>query len=69
MGVKAVTIIDPGVKVDPNYQVYRQGLKEDYFCKTPEQLVYVNEVWPGDSVYPDFGAPGCAGGGPVCSAS
>lgn len=57
MGVKAVTIIDPGVKVDPNYQVYRQGLKEDYFCKTPEQLVYVNEVWPGDSVYPDFGAP------------
>ena len=56
-GVKAVTIIDPGVKVDPGYEVYRQGLRENCFCKTPDQLVYVNEVWPGNSVYPDFGAP------------
>ena len=56
-GIKAVTIIDPGVKVDPKYYVYQEGLQKGYFCKDKNDLVYVNEVWPGDSVFPDFGAP------------
>lgn len=54
-GFKAVCIIDPGVKVDEDYYVYKEGMKEGYFAKTPEGEVYVNAVWPGDSVYPDFG--------------
>lgn len=57
MGIKAVTIIDPGVKVEKDYYVYEEGIKEGYFAKTPEGEVYVNEVWPGDAVYPDFGNP------------
>ncbi len=57
MGIKAVTIIDPGVKVEKDYYVYEEGVKEGYFAKTPEGEVYVNEVWPGDAVYPDFGNP------------
>lgn len=56
-GFKVVCIIDPGVKVDENYYVYREGVEKGYFAKTPEGEIYVNEVWPGDAVYPDFGNP------------
>jgi alpha-glucosidase len=56
-GFKPVTIIDPGVKVESGYHIYEEGLEEDYFVKTPEGEVYVNTVWPGDSVFPDFGKP------------
>lgn len=57
MGIKAVTIIDPGVKLEKDYYVYEEGVKEGFFAKTPEGEVYVNEVWPGDAVFPDFGDP------------
>lgn len=54
-GFKAVCIIDPGVKVDKGYSVYDEGIKKDYFAHDKDGDVYVNEVWPGDAVYPDFG--------------
>lgn len=54
-GFKIVTIIDPGVKVEKGYDIYEAGIENDYFVKTAEGENYVNEVWPGDSVYPDFG--------------
>ena len=47
-GFKAVCIIDPGVKLDPGYEKYDEGIAGDYFAKTPEGEVYVNAVWPGD---------------------
>ena len=56
-GFKVVCIIDPGVKLDPGYAKYDEGIANDYFAKTPEGEVYVNEVWPGEAVYPDFGKP------------
>lgn len=56
-GFKAVCIIDPGVKLDPGYEKYDEGIAGDYFAKTPDGKVYVNAVWPGDAVYPDFGKP------------
>ncbi|MDB1104333.1 glycoside hydrolase family 31 protein [Lentilactobacillus parabuchneri] len=54
-GTKIVAIIDPGVKKDPGYNIYDEGIKHDYFVKRPDGNVYVNQVWPGDSVFPDFG--------------
>lgn len=54
-GFKIVTIIDPGVKAEENYKVYDEGIQNDYFAKNPDETIYHNEVWPGDSVYPDFG--------------
>lgn len=54
-GFKIVTIIDPGVKVEEGYPIYDEGVEKDYFVKTKEGDIYVNQVWPGDSVYPDFG--------------
>ncbi|AQR96593.1 glycoside hydrolase family 31 protein [Clostridium saccharoperbutylacetonicum] len=54
MGFKVVTIIDPGVKVDKGYKTYDEGLENGYFATDNQGIVYRNEVWPGDSVYPDF---------------
>lgn len=54
-GFRVMPIIDPGVKVDKDYWVYKEGLEKGYFAKSPDGTVYVNEVWPGDAVYPDFG--------------
>lgn len=56
-GFKAVTIIDPGVKAEKDYFMYEEGIAGDYFAKAPDGSVYVNAVWPGDAVYPDFGEP------------
>lgn len=56
-GIKAVTILDPGVKVEKGYNIYEEGIENGYFAKSPDGSVYVNEVWPGDAVYPDFGNP------------
>lgn len=54
-GFRVMPIIDPGVKKDKKYKIYKEGLKKGYFAKNPDGTVYVNKVWPGDSVFPDFG--------------
>ncbi len=52
-GIKVVTILDPGVKVEAGYDAYEEGIKNNYFA-TYNGEVYVNKVWPGDAVYPSF---------------
>lgn len=52
-GIKVVTIIDPGVKVDESYSVYQKGIANNHFAKLGKDI-YVNQVWPGDSVFPTF---------------
>lgn len=54
-GFKPVVIIDPGVKKDDEYYVYKEGVDQGYFAKSPEGDVYINAVWPGESAFPDFG--------------
>lgn len=54
MGFKAVAIVDPGVKVDGNYRVFREGLAKGYFITDENGLVYTGEVWPGRTCFPDF---------------
>ncbi|GIM27452.1 alpha-glucosidase [Clostridium polyendosporum] len=53
-GFKVVTIIDPGVKKESGYDIYEEGLKNNYFAVDKDGITYVNKVWPGDSVFPDF---------------
>lgn len=52
-GVKLVTIIDPGVKVDWQYDVYREGLAGGMFCGWEGKPVR-SLVWPGWCAHPDF---------------
>ena len=52
--VKAITIIDPGVKLDPGYFVYDEGVEQGHFAKNPDGTIYEGAVWPGPAVFPDF---------------
>ncbi|NSL51956.1 glycoside hydrolase family 31 protein [Calidifontibacillus erzurumensis] len=53
-GIHTVPIVDPGVKKDPEYHIYREGVLGDYFCKYLEGNIYIDEVWPGLCAFPDF---------------
>ncbi|MBN1259222.1 MAG: hypothetical protein JXB35_00945, partial [Anaerolineae bacterium] len=55
-GIKLVTIIDAGVKRDPNYAPYRSGLQGRHFCTSPDGSVFHAPVWPGLCAFPDFTA-------------
>lgn len=57
MGVKVVTIVDPGVKYEPgdrNYPVFTEGRDKGYFLKRASGDLYIGEVWPGKAVYVDY---------------
>ncbi|MFB3162486.1 glycoside hydrolase family 31 protein [Neobacillus sp. 179-J 1A1 HS] len=53
-GIHVVPIVDPGVKEDPEYYVYQEGVKGDRFCKYIEGNIYFGDVWPGKSAFPDL---------------
>lgn len=53
-GFHTVWMIDPGVKVDPNYSVYDSGTKADLWVKDSEGRPFQGKVWPGLCVFPDF---------------
>jgi len=59
-GVKVVTIVDPGIKYDPGYTVFDQGLAKNYFLKRKDGSLFHGKVWPGDSVYVDYTLPEAA---------
>lgn len=52
-GVGIITIIDPAVKVEEGYPVY-DTLKKNHGFATLDGKDYVNQVWPGDSKYPNY---------------
>lgn len=54
MGFKLVTIVDPGVKIDGDYGVYRSGKEAEVFVKTKDGEDFVGYVWPGRCNFPDF---------------
>lgn len=54
LGFQVVTIVDPGVKVDPEWPLYAEGMSRGYFVKDARGRAYVGKVWAGDSVFPDF---------------
>ncbi len=57
-GFKVVVIVDPGIKVDPGYFVYEDGLKGDHFVKFPDGQPYIGDVWPGKSHFANYTVPG-----------
>ena len=56
-GFKTIVMIDPGIKVDEDYEVYQQGLENDYFCKRPDGELMIGPVWPLRTVFPDYTHP------------
>lgn len=53
-GIRLVPIIDAGVKIEPGYSVYEEGVENDYFVKDVDGNDYVTAVWPGLTHFPDF---------------
>ncbi|MGD9562874.1 MAG: glycoside hydrolase family 31 protein [Pyrinomonadaceae bacterium] len=56
-GFRTVLIIDPGIKVDPNYHVYSDGKSKGVFVKNPDGSELNRNVWPQASAFPDFTDP------------
>ncbi|MCK5816221.1 MAG: glycoside hydrolase family 31 protein, partial [Flavobacteriaceae bacterium] len=56
-GFKTVVIIDPGIKIDNEYSIYKEGLNKDYFCKRADGPYMKGKVWPGECYFPDFTRP------------
>ena len=56
-GFKTIVIIDPGIKIDENYSVFKEGLEKDYFCKRADGPYMKGKVWPGECYFPDFTNP------------
>ena len=56
-GFKTIAIIDPGIKIDNNYSVFKEGLENDYFCKRADGPYMKGKVWPGECYFPDFTNP------------
>jgi alpha-glucosidase len=53
-GVKLVTIIDPAVKFDMNYDLFTEGMHSDLFVHAPDGSILYAPVWAGMSAFPDF---------------
>lgn len=56
-GFKAVAIIDPGIKIDEKYPVYKEGKERDFFCRRGDDYYMEGQVWPGRCRFPDFTNP------------
>jgi len=53
-GTRVVTIVDAGVKIDADYDVFREGRDQRRFCTDERGHVAEGVVWPGRSAFPDF---------------
>ena len=58
-GIRTITIIDPGVKVDEEYDVFKRGKEGNHFTKKLDGEMFIGAVWPGDSAIPDFSNKDC----------
>lgn len=57
-GTRTVAIVDPAVKADPAYDVYREGVDGDRFVPDRSGRPLLGVVWPGRAAFPDFTDPG-----------
>jgi alpha-glucosidase len=55
-GFKVIAITDLHIAKAPNqnYKPFDEGAAGDHFLKNPDGSIYVGDVWPGDSVFPEF---------------
>lgn len=54
LGFHVATIVDPGIKIDPDYFSYREGVAGKHFITYPDGRFYTGSVWPGRCHFPDF---------------
>ncbi len=57
IGFKTVVMIDPGIKVDDDYWVFKEGKENNFFCRRSDDYYMEGHVWPGKCQFPDFTNP------------
>ncbi len=57
-GFKLISIVDPGLAADEEYEPYREGVDNDYFLRDSLGREFRARVWPGKVAFPDFSRPG-----------
>lgn len=57
MGVRFITILNPGVKYSRKSKLFLEGQVLDAFCKFADGELVIAPVWPGWTVFPDFTNP------------
>jgi len=53
-GARLVAIVDPAVRRDEGFDLYREGIDGDHFVRDPRGRVEHGTVWPGWAAFPDF---------------
>ena len=53
-GIHLVPIIDAGIKAQPGFGAYDEGVRQNAFCKKEDGSVFTAGVWPGKSAFTDF---------------
>lgn len=56
-GFQTVVMIDPGIRVDPDYAVYKSGIEQNVFCRRSSGELMIGPVWPSRCVFPDYTDP------------
>lgn len=49
-----VVIIDPHLKADDEYQIYKEAKNNDFLIKNEDGSVFIGECWSKDSAWVDF---------------
>lgn len=57
LSIKPVTIVDPGIKVDEDWAIYRDGRSRGVYVRDAAGGELHARVWPGICAFPDFTEP------------
>ena len=56
-GFKCVSIVNPGIKINPDNFIWRSGFEANVYCRRHDGALLEGEVWPGKCNFPDFTNP------------
>ncbi len=56
-GIRLIPIIDAGIKCEKGFDVYEEGVSNNYFCKDRNGNDFKAAVWPGICCFPDYLKP------------
>jgi alpha-glucosidase len=56
-GFKVAACLNPGIRVDDQYLIYKSGLARNIFMKYPDGESFVGALWAGVCHLPDFTSP------------
>ena len=59
MGFRVIKIVDPGIKYEQGYKIFDEAKENDLLCKCENGQIYIGQVWPGKTAFPDFSKAAC----------